>query len=482
MASPTISATLPTNAPAQRKSAPYLFLGQTTSLCEVCLGLVPAKIVAEDGRVFFQKRCREHGVQKTLIADDVGYWKSQRDWLKPGDRPLRPHTATEHGCPYDCGLCPDHEQHSCLALIEINDACNLTCPVCFADSAVGRGGHRPMAEIEAMLDAIVASEGEPDLVQLSGGEPTLHPQFFEILAAAKARPIRHLMINTNGLRIAREAGFAERLAEFMPGFEVYLQLDSLKREALMNLRGADLSRVRVQALEALERANVSTTLVVTVKKGVNDAEIPELIEFALKWRCVRGVAFQPVQDAGRNDGFSAGDNRVVLTEVRRRIAEAGVFALEDLIPLPCNPDQICIGYGLRDGRQVTPITSLIPREQLVSAAPNTVAFEAYPELQRRIFDLLSLSTAQGDTTDKLAGLLCCLPNAAVPEDLAYEHTFRVTITQFLDRYNFDLGTVKRSCVHFVQPDGSIIPFDTFNLFYRPGAAGNAALARGRAGR
>jgi uncharacterized radical SAM superfamily Fe-S cluster-containing enzyme len=470
---------LQTNAPPQRKSAPYLFLGQTTSLCEVCLDLVPAKIIAEDGQVFFQKRCRAHGVQKTLIADDVGYWKSQRDWLKPGDRPLKPHTATEHGCPFDCGLCPDHEQHSCLALIEINDACNLTCPVCFADSAVGRGGHRPLAEVEAMLDAIVESEGEPDLVQLSGGEPTLHPQFFDILAAAKARPIRHLMINTNGLRIAREAGFAERLADHMPGFEVYLQLDSLKREALMNLRGADLSRVRVQALEALERAGVSTTLVVTVKKGVNDAEIPELIRFALGWRCVRGVAFQPVQDAGRNDGFSARDNRIVLTEVRRRIAEAGVFALEDLIPLPCNPDQICIGYGLRSGAEVTPITSLIPREQLVGAAPNTVAFEAYPELQRRIFDLLSLSTAQGDTTDKLAGLLCCLPNAAVPEDLAYEHTFRVTITQFLDRFNFDLGTVKRSCVHFVQPDGSIIPFDTFNTFYRPGAAGNAALARGR---
>jgi 7,8-dihydro-6-hydroxymethylpterin dimethyltransferase len=165
--------------------------------------------------------------------------------------------------------------------------------------------------------------------------------------------------------------------------------------------------------------------------------------------------------------------------VRRRIAEAGVFALEDLIPLPCNPDQICIGYGLREGGRVTPITSLIPRELLVSATPNTVAFEAYPELQRRIFDLLSLSTAQGDTTEKLASLLCCLPEAAVPENLAYEHTFRVTISQFLDRFNFDLGTVKRSCVHFVQPDGSIIPFDTFNTFYRPGAAGNAALARGR---
>jgi uncharacterized radical SAM superfamily Fe-S cluster-containing enzyme len=471
---------VPMNVSATRKSAPYLFLGQTTSLCETCLAPVPAKIIAENGKVFFQKRCREHGVQKTLIADDVGYWKSQRDWLKPGDRPLAPQSRTEHGCPYDCGLCPDHEQHSCLAILEINDACNLTCPVCFAGSAVGKGGHRPLPEIEAMLDAIVASEGEPDLVQLSGGEPTIHPQFFEILAAAKARPIRHLMINTNGVRIAREPGFAERLAQFMPGFEVYLQLDSLRREALMNLRGADLSAVRTQALEALERAGVSVTLVATVKKGVNDDEIPELVRFALGWRCVRGVTFQPVQDAGRNEGFEPGAHRIVLTEIRRRVAEAGVFALEDMIPLPCNPDQICIGYGLRSGAEVTSVTSLIPRELLVAAAPNTVAFEAYPELQKRVFDLLSLSTAQGDTSERLASLLCCLPEVAAPEGLAYEHTFRVVISQFLDRFNFDLGTVKRSCVHFVEPDGRIIPFDTYNTFYRPGAGGNADLARGQA--
>ena len=469
-------------APSARSAAPYLFLGQTTSLCETCLELVPAKVIAEDGCVFYLKRCRAHGVQKTLISDDVAYWKSTRDWLKPGDRPLRPQTPTDHGCPYDCGLCPDHEQHSCLALIEINDACNLSCPVCFADSAVGRGGHRSLAEIEALLDVVVASEGEPDLVQLSGGEPTLHPQLFEVLAAAKARPIRHLMLNTNGLRIAREPGFAERLAELGPGFEVYLQFDSLERDALRHLRGADLVKVRLQALEALERAGLSTTLVVTLKRGVNDAEIPAIVRFALGWSCVRGVSFQPIQDAGRNDGFDAGRHRIVLSQVRRRIAEAGVFALEDLIPLPCNPDQICIGYGLRDGRDVVPVTSLIPRELLVAAAPNTVAFEAYPELQRRVFDLLSLSTAQADTSQKLAGLLCCLPQAAVPADVGYAQTFRVVVTQFLDRFNFDLGTVKRSCIHFVEPPGRIIPFDTYNTFYRRGAAGAAALGRAQARR
>ncbi len=330
-----------------------------------------------------------------------------------------------------------------------------------------------------MLDTVVASEGEPDLVQISGGEPTLHPDFFAILDAAKARPIRHLMINTNGLRIAREAGFAEALVRYMPGFEVYLQFDSLRREALMDLRGADLSRVRLDALKALERNNISTTLVVTVKKGVNDQDIAEIVRFALKWRCVRGVTFQPIQDAGRNEGFEPGAHRMVLSEIRREIAKAGVFALEDLIPLPCNPDQICISYGLRRGETVAPITALLPRDILVDVAPNTVTFEGYPELRNRVFDLLSLSTAQADTSDKLANVLCCLPDAVVPEGLAYEHTFRVVVMQFLDRFNFDLATVKRSCVHFVQPDGQIIPFDTFNLFYREGAAGAAALAKAR---
>jgi uncharacterized radical SAM superfamily Fe-S cluster-containing enzyme len=478
----TSPASAPTPEIGARKVAPYLFFGQTTSLCETCYGLAATKVIVVDDKVFYLKRCPDHGVMKTLVSDDVAYWKSQKDWLKPGDRPLDVQTRTEHGCPFDCGLCPDHEQHSCLAIVEVNEACNLTCPVCFADSSIKREGHRPLAEIERMFDILVESEGEPDLVQVSGGEPTIHPQFFEILDAAKRRPIRHLMINTNGLRIAREGGFAERLANYMPGFEVYLQFDSLKRDALMNLRGADLTKVRIEALEALERNNISTTLVATLKRGVNDDEIADIVRFALKWRCVRGVAFQPIQDAGRNEGFDPKTNRIVLSEVRRRIAEAGVFALEDMIPLPCNPDQICIGYGMRSGETVIPITSLLPRELLVAATPNTVTFESYPELQKRVFELLSLSTAQSNTSEKLAALLCCLPEAAVPQEVGYADTFRVVISQFLDRYNFDLGTVKRSCVHFVEPDGRIIPFDTYNTFYRPGAPGADALAKGRAPR
>lgn len=458
-----------------RKASPWLFYGQTTSLCERCWDLVPAKQIGEDGRVFLQKRCPTHGVSKTLIEDDADYWLSLRHWVKPGDRPHLFGSRTDHGCPWDCGLCPDHEQHSCLAIVEINDACNLSCPVCFADSAVGRGGHRPLAEVERMLDAVVLAEGEPDLVQLSGGEPTIHPEFWEIVAAARARPIRHLMINTNGVRIATEDGFAERLADIGPGFEVYLQFDSLSDETLMSLRGAKLGRIRREALERLERAGVSTTLVCAVRKGVNDHECAAIVDHALRWSCVRGVVFQPVQDAGRNDGFDPGLHRATLSGLRREIARGGVFRAEDMVPLPCNPDQICIGYGLRSGRQVVPVTSLLPREQAVLAAPNSISFERDPSLKARIFELLSLSTVEGNNAERLASLFCCLPTIETPAELAYKDTFKVAIIQFLDRFNFDLGTVKRSCIHFATTDGRLIPFDTYNNFYRPGAPGRHKL-------
>jgi uncharacterized radical SAM superfamily Fe-S cluster-containing enzyme len=439
---------------------------------------VPAKVIIEGERVYYLKRCRQHGPEKVLIADDADYWRRQKDWLKPGDRPLVTQSRTEAGCPFDCGLCPDHEQHSCLAIVEVNQACNLACPVCFADAADHAGSHRPLAEIEAMLDLLVASEGEPDLVQLSGGEPTIHPEFFAILDMCKARPIRHVMINTNGVRIAQDPAFVDRLASYAPRLEVYLQFDSLDDEALLHLRGARLSRIRRQALEQLERVGLSTTLVAVVKRGVNDHEVPAIIRHALEWACVRGVTFQPVQDAGRNEGFVAED-RIVLTELRRKVAEAGVFGLEDMIPLPCNPDQICIGYGLRDGASVTPVTSLLPRE-LILQGPNTISYEAHPALREAVNGLFSLATAQCNTEEKLAGLLCCLPQAIVPAELSYAHSFRVVILQFLDRHNFDLATVKRSCVHFVTPEGRIYPFDTYNTFYREGAEGAEVVRRHRA--
>ena len=449
-----------------RPAKDYSFYAQTTSLCETCLKLTPAKILIEGDNVYYLKRCPEHGAQKTLVSTDAAYFKSCKDYLKPGDMPLKFQSRTHYGCPYDCGLCPDHEQHSCLALIEVNEECNLTCPVCFAESSPARSKNRSLAEIDAMLNTLVESEGQPDLVQISGGEPTIHPQIIEILKLAKTKPIRHIMLNTNGVRIARDKDFVARLAELKPGFEVYLQFDSRERAALENLRGADLRRVREDALANLEKAGISTTLVCVVKKGVNDHEIGSIVRHALDYSCVRGVTFQPVQDAGRNLDFDKNRDRVLLTDIRREIGTSGIFDAADVIPLPCNPDAIAIGYGLRDGKSVMPITRLIPKDELLSSVPNTISFERYPELKNRLFDLLSLASSGERTKSVLGDLLCCLPQVEVPADLGYDKIFRVVIVQFLDRFNFCIASVKRSCIHFVTPEKKIIPFDTYNLFYR----------------
>jgi uncharacterized radical SAM superfamily Fe-S cluster-containing enzyme len=352
--------------------------------------------------------------------------------------------------------------------------------VCFADSSTKKTAHRTLAEIERMMDALVESEGEPDLLQLSGGEPTIHPQILEIIAAAKRRPIRHIMLNTNGIRIAEEPDFVKQLAGFKPGFEVYLQFDSLRASVHKNLRGADLTRIRVQALEALERENISTTLVVVVKAGQNDDELGEIIDFALKWNCVRGITFQPIQDAGRNEGFAPERDRIVLSDIRRRIIEAGTpFTAGDIIPLPCNPESIAIGYALRNGRNIAPITSFFPRDMLVEALPNAITFEKYPALHAQVLNFFSLSTAECNNPEKLNALLCCLPEVPVPEGFGYENIFRIAIVEFMDQHNFCIGRVKRSCIHFVTPAGQIIPFETYNMFYRDAAArARMAVSRG----
>ncbi|HXW23365.1 MAG TPA: radical SAM protein, partial [Xanthobacteraceae bacterium] len=297
------------------------------------------------------------------------------------------------------------------------------------------------------------------------------------------RPIRHVMINTNGLRLAREPDFVARLAEQKRGLEIYLQFDSLEREALVNLRGADLRRVRRQALENLERHGLSTTLVVTVKRGVNDDEIGAIVRHALDWRCVRGVTFQPVQDAGRNEGFDKGRDRIVLSEIRRRVVEeSDVFGDADMIPLPCNPETISIAYGLRNGRSVLPVTSLVPKEELLAVVPNAITFEKQPALRARFLELFSLSSGACNASERLTEFLCCLPKVETPAGLTYENVFRVAIVQFLDRFNFCVGGVKRSCIHFVTPAGQIIPFDTYNLFYRNGRIAEIQAAMDRAAR
>lgn len=451
------------------KNRPYLFYELTNSICSQCLRKVEAKVIIEDENVYLLKYCGRHGREKVLISDDAEYYKRCREFLKPAEMPQHWNTPIKYGCPYDCGLCPDHEQHSCLTLLEITDKCNLQCPICYAESSPKRETWRSLEQIETMLNAIVRNEEEPDIVQISGGEPTIHPQFFEILDLAKTKPIKHLMVNTNGLRIAQDREFVRRLAGYMPGFELYLQFDSFEEEALRELRGADLRDVRRRAIEHLNEFNISTTLVVTLKKGLNDSEVGDIIRYGLQQRAVRGVTFQPVQVAGRTEAFDPAKDRLTLSEVRRMIIEqSGIFQPEDIIPVPCHPDCLAMGYALKLGGQAVPLTGMIDPQILLEGGRNTIVFEQDQTLKDQVFDLFSTAHSPESSALSLKNLLCCLPSVAVPEHIGYDNVFRVLIMQFLDPYNFDVRSVKKSCVHIAHPDGRIIPFDTYNLFYRDG--------------
>jgi len=445
---------------------PYTYYDFTLSICSTCLQRVDAKIVFEAGNVFMLKNCPQHGFEKVLIATDIEYYKNIRNYNKPSETPLQFNTQTHYGCPYDCGLCQDHEQHSCLTVIEITDRCNLSCPTCYAMSSPHYGRHRTVEEVAKMFDIIVANEGEPDVVQISGGEPTIHPDFFTILDIAKTKPIKHLMVNTNGIRIAKDFDFAKQLASYAPDFEIYLQFDSFKPHALEQLRGKDLSDIRIKALEHLNALNLSTTLVVTLQKGLNDDEIGKIIEFALQQKCVRGVTFQPTQVAGRLENFNAATDRLTLTEVRQNILDqTNIFNKNDIIPVPCNPDALAMAYALKLNGQVFPMTRYVDPAFLLDKSRNTIVYEQDSILHEQLINIFSTGISVDKVTENFNQLLCCLPNIQAP-GLGYDNLFRIIIMRFIDAYDFDVRAIKKSCVHIVHKNGNIIPFETMNLFYR----------------
>jgi uncharacterized radical SAM superfamily Fe-S cluster-containing enzyme len=444
----------------------YTYYDYTISLCPECLQRVGAKIIIENEAVWMTKRCPDHGFFKTKIASDVAYYKNIRNYNKASETPIHFGTDVKYGCPYDCGLCVDHEQHSCLSIVEVTDRCNLTCPTCYAMSSPHYGQHRTLEEIEAMFDIIVKNEGEPDVVQISGGEPTIHPDFFKIMDIAKTKPIKHLMLNTNGIRIANDPGFAEQLATYAPSFEVYLQFDSFDPEVLIDFRGKDLTAVRMKALEKLNALNLSTTLVVVLQKGKNDQEIGKIIEFALQQRCVRGITFQPVEVAGRNRDDSK-QEKITLTEVRSEILKQyPLLNSDDVIPVPCNPDALAMAYMLKLGDQILPLTRFInPATLLNNNSRNTIVYEQDKGLHMQLLDIFSTGISVDAVQPKVNQLLCCLPNVSAP-NLDYDNLFRIIIMNFMDAYDFDVRAVKKSCVHIVNKDLKLIPFETMNLFYR----------------
>lgn len=263
-----------------------------------------------------------------------------------------------------------------------------------------------------------------------------------------------------------DEGFAERLATYMPDFEIYLQFDSFKPEALEIMRERDLTEIRRKALDKLNSLNLATTLVVTLQQGVNDDEIGQIIEYALQQRCVRGVTFQPVQVAGRTENFDPATDRITLTDVRNQIlAQTSIVQPNDIVPVPCNPDALAMAYALKLGGQVFPLTRYVDPSVLLNSSKNTIVYEQDAKLHEQIIKVFSTGVSVDAVQEDMKSLLCCLPQIEAP-GLGYDNLFRIIIMRFIDAYDFDVRAIKKSCVHIVHKDGTIIPFETMNLFYR----------------
>ncbi len=378
------------------KPRDYVYLGATRSLCPECRSLVPAKIVLRDGkRVYFRKRCREHGEFEDFVCSDVAYY-DRHEFSQPARLPKKFGVKPERGCPFDCGLCTEHEQHTCIALVEVTSSCNLKCPMCFAESGPG-GKHQDFATVARMVDRYVEVEGgHADVVQFSGGEPTIHPEILRMVRYAYDRPIATVMINTNGIRLAKDEGFVAALAEMRDRFEVYLQFDGFDASTNRALRGEELIETKLAALENLQKHDVRVTLVCTVDHNTNLHEVGRVLEFGLARPHVRGASYQLATYCGRHLEPADLEKRATIPDVAKALVAqtGGLLAEDDFYPLPCaHPNCHLMAYFYRAGGRPVPISRLVDVRKHLGVIANSVVWT--PERARELAARIMGSTEEG---------------------------------------------------------------------------------------
>jgi uncharacterized radical SAM superfamily Fe-S cluster-containing enzyme len=446
----------------------HVFHDITRSMCPECGQIIDAQVLIRDGALYLRKRCPEHGWHEALVSSDADWNIRAQKYNKPGAIPYGFAASVDRGCPSDCGLCPEHQQHTCIGIVEVTSRCNLACPTCFADA--GPGYDLGLGQVEAMLDRLLETEGRPEVVQISGGEPTIHPQIIDILAAAKERDIGDVMLNTNGLRLARDRAFVHELAPYRP--IIYLQFDGLEASTYETLRGRDLREIKRQALDHLAEEGLWAVLVATVVRGVNEHEVGDILRFGLQNPAVLGINYQPVTFAGRCAGASP-LNRITITDVLHGIEmqTEGLLQTKDFIPVPCpHPDCSAGTYLYVDGEEVVPLTRLINIDDYLDFIANRAAPDLSDEIRQALEGLWSMAAAMG--TDKTMGDLTCVAcgcGASLPIDDAFlkQHFFMVQVHGFMDEHTLDLKRLMKCCIHELLPDGRAVPFCAYNtLGYR----------------
>lgn len=435
-------------------------LKETTSRCPICQRDAPAQVWRTGGipsKVVLKRTCPEHGQCEAVIASDARFY-----WLAKG-----------RGAGCDCGasgcssadgsnvgtlgqnadpgdaLGIQEKLSTCLALIEIVNSCNLACPTCYADSPSGSGARVdavPIEQLQSRIQGVIDRKGGVEILQLSGGEPTLHPRFFELLRWLHGNPgIDYVLLNTNGVRIAQDDSFAKELGRTVRygKFQIYLQFDGVQEEEQRSLRGADLRAVRTRCLERCRDMNIPVTLAMTVTPG-NLRFVWEAIEFGLRWPNVRGITFQPMFGSGRTPASSAAPLNVADVILSAVEQAAGKLRYEDFTPLPCgDPNCATIGYLLKVNGAVRSVSDFINFAQVQGFLGT--------KLRYKLEDLLKC----GCESEPLGELLKQF-------ELDESHTFRLLIKPFMDAWSWDEDRIDRCCTHVIRPDGKL---DSFCRYY-----------------
>jgi 7,8-dihydro-6-hydroxymethylpterin dimethyltransferase len=440
-------------------------LVRTESICPRCRAVLEAEIVARDGRAVLTRTCPEHGPFEALVYGDAARYLEIQRFNKPGEEPVERQTQIARGCPHDCGICPEHAQHTCLGIIEVNTACNLDCPICFAESGTGPQEHGyalTLEQVEAMLDAYVRAEGDPESVQLSGGEPSIHPDILDMLRAARSRAIPLVMLNTNGIRLARDRRFAPALAEI--GVHVYLQFDGFEEATQRAIRGRALTEEKLRALDRCAEAGVSVSLAAAIERDLNEHEVGAIIRFGVSHPAVTGAFFQPVTHSGRfrvdSNPLAKLTNSDVIDVVCQQLPEW--FRGDDFVPVPCcSPSCRSATFALYDGSDLVPLPRLVEVEDYLDYVTN----RALPDLEvRTALEGLWSAKAAGGSAPVAERLECVACATSMPPDLreVAARGFMIVIQDFQDPYTLDLRKLRKCCVSEITPDGRLIPFCAYN--------------------
>jgi len=460
----------------------------TRGICPVCRTLVDAKVYESDNRVYLEKHCLEHGPQTALISSDYRHYKRAHEYIRPGRIQKKHAGQVKKGCPDDCGLCPDHEQHVCMPIIEINNKCNLNCPICIASEA--DRGDLSLDEIKTIVSSLLESEGQIDVLNVSGGEPTLHPEYREIMRyLSSVTEITKISVSTNGLTLLSSPDLLSFHKE--NGILVSLQLDGCRGEVYEWLRGRDLIKEKEQIIDLLIASGHPFSLIATIGKGINDTlqDVKYLLDLFFSHDAIVSLLFQPLVHAGKLAGTINVTDRLTIPDVIRLVSEAsgGTVLTDDFMPLPCcHANCFSLAHFLQfEENRFVPFKRLLNREQYVETIKNRSFFgsdeASFEEIRETIFsiwmDAPGMCDCMKETAEKslrtIKGLIREIHRANAggfdPKktfDVAARKIKSIYIHHFMDADTFDLTRVRRCCTVYAKPHGKIYPLCAYNNLYR----------------